>query len=374
MDIKLMHLCNHMHHILFQQKMMIGGFYNWHLVFQQPNNFVSYTSPDVFQRIMEEEFNVLLFGISRPEMAADTIPRVEALAKENKWSVEEALTNIALGMPNIVSERKKKDKKLKIVAHVDYAIQLWHSPMLKEFFGPYPLARILSNVDYIFTAEPNMGNWIHAITGRPVYFIPHPTNVLALKQMQNEIETKYRGNVKENIVRAVIHRYDNNWIAPFIVCETGINKLDPNSPVSVYIAMDGGQQFITELRSVGCEFVEIGTPHEMWLDKLSRTRILVDSYHAINTYGRSPVECACMKTPIIGSDVTYLQGILYPELTTKPNDVLKQRQLLVKLLNDKGYYDSVVDFAYKNVDIVNYDNSRKKFEGMINGELEPTWK
>lgn len=374
-DIKMIHLASHMHHILFEQQFMIGGFYNWHLVFQQPNNFVSYTSPDVYNRIMDNEFNTILFGISRPEMVADTIPRVNALVQELKKSPDEIINQITRDIPLMLEERKSKDPNIKIVAHVDYGVQLWHSPMLKEFFGPHPLARILNNVDVIFTAEPVMGEWIHALTGRPVYHIPHPTNVMALKQLQDNLEDKYNHkNMKENSVRCLIHRYDNNWIAPFIVCETTINKKDPDSPMVVYIAMDGSQQFVTELRSMGCEFVEMGSPHQAWLEKLSRTRVMVDSYHSISTYGRSPVECACMKTPIVGSDITYLQPILFPEITTKPHGVLEQKKMLNRLLKDKTFYDDTVNYAYDKVEMVNYDNSRKQFEMMMEGKLEPRWK
>lgn len=375
-EIKLLHLANHMHHVLFEQRNMIGGFYNWHLVFQQPNNFVSYTSPDVHNRIMSGEFNTILFGISRPEMVADTINNVREIAAKYNLQDADILARSTGQAFHLIEERKKIDKEVKIVAHVDYAIQLWHTPMLREFFNPRILSRILSNVDYIFTAEPFMGEWLYSLLGqkRDVYFIPHPTNTFALKQIRENLIKSYGGKqFKENSIRAIIHRYDNNWAAPFVVLDF-LDKTDLRSPIPIYVAMDGNQQFVTELRSFGCDYVEVGTPHEAWIEKLARTRILIDSYHNINTYGRSPVECACLGTPIVGSSATYLQSILFPDTTSEPNSLVKQIEDVKKLLSDEDFYLQVCKKAYNKVEEFNYLNSRNKFEGMLNGTLEPKWK
>lgn len=379
MEVKLLHIANHMHHVLFEQKFMIGGFYNWHLVFQHPNNFVSYTESDVRRRILEGEFNVILFGISRPEMVANTINRVKKLAEVSNIDekiiesnpqlqneiTEQILKTSVSNLLHIIKERKGKGD-VKIAAHVDYAVQLWGTPILKEYFSPLALTKTLEDVDYIFSAEPVMGEWVHALTGRDVYFIPHPTNVDAIKQ--NFIST-----TKENIIRVLIHRYDNNWIAPFLVAEKSFDKLDSNSPLVSYIIMDGNQRFNTELRSMGCEWVEGGVSHPEWLKRLSQTKVIIDSYHQINTYGRSVVECAAVKTPIIGSDATYLQKVLFPELTTGPNEVLKQQEILNRLLKDSKFYKKVIDYAYNKVDEYGYDKSREKFTKMLTGELKPTW-
>jgi hypothetical protein len=323
---------------------------------------------------MDGSVNTILFGISRPEMVADTIPKIRAICDAHGISEQQAIDSVTKNTINLMSQRKHQNPKVKIVAHVDYAIQLWHSPMLKDFFSPNVLERILSFVDYIFTAEPAMAHYLYSVMGgkRDVFLIPHPSNVHALKSMHKGIVERYGGKqFKENIIRSIIHRYDNNWMAPYIVTNNSFDKTAPGAPLCAAIAMDGSNQFVTELRSMGWEYVEVGSPHELWLEKMARTRVLVDSYHNINTYGRSCVEAACMKTPLIGSSITYLQDIIFPKITSAPNHIQDQCDMLNRLLTDGGFVKEVTDYAYEKVDMVNYENSRNNFELMLNGGMVP---
>jgi glycosyltransferase involved in cell wall biosynthesis len=113
------------------------------------------------------------------------------------------------------------------------------------------------------------------------------------------------------------------------------------------------------------QFVRPGMEYPQWLEFLKQARVVVDSYHNMHTYGRNAVDCACLKVPVIGSDVVHAQKILFPELTTEPNDVLEQRSLLKKLISDEKFYREVTDYAYEKVDIFGYESSAEKFENMI---------
>src|SRR4030066_856376 len=101
--IKFIHLATHIHEHLFSVPFLIGGFYNWCRVF---NSRIDYWW---VHKGSLEKFDIIYIGIAKPEIDTQMLYQIR---KEIGWN-----------------------SKNKIVAHIDYAVELW-----KETFNVNQLA------------------------------------------------------------------------------------------------------------------------------------------------------------------------------------------------------------------------------------------
>jgi hypothetical protein len=376
-NYKMLHLANHIHHNLFQDDILIGGFYNWHRVFHYPNNFVCW---DIHtpKKIKEDKPDVILLGLSRPEMLSflpDDINRyahygipilndpmnVERRPFGKHWGHDSDIRYKELGkrLSEIMETRPLK------VFHIDYAVQMWKEI---DAFSPGFLKHALEQADVLFTADILQGHAVYAMLGgtKDIYLVPHPTNTVPLKKIGLAVESK------ENIIRTLVHRYDNEWLMPFVA----------NMPLrdvgeaykNIMVLLDGNPQFATHLKSLGVDLIEMGCRHSEWVHRLAETAIALDSYHWFSNYGRTAVECACLRTPLVGTNCTNLQSVLFPEITAKKGHVDEQAEMLLRLIHDKPFYVETQKYAFDKVDEYGYDRSRERFIDMIEGRMEPRWK
>jgi hypothetical protein len=312
---KFLHLAHHIHDQLLRAPILIGGFYNWHRVVSGEFDLLSH------KRGKLKEYDIIFLGLSRPEMEGLMISRIREEIGENSNTL--------------------------IVVCVDYAIEIWH-----QTFNMHALELELKKADIIFTGEPMMKNQLEALTGMPIELVPHPTNTRVVKQFGIPIEQR------QPAIVCLIHRYNNDWIPPYLVVK------DFKDIHNYAIMLDGSQQnIITKMPFF--QFVRPGVDYEPWINFVKQAKIVLDSYHNMHTYGRNVVDCACLKVPVVGTDQVYAQPILFPDLTTKPNDILEQRKLVARLKSDLDFYKKVTDYAFEKVDDFGYDASSQRFEKIV---------
>lgn len=262
-----------------------------------------------------KNFDIYFIGMSRPELEGCTVSQIR--------------------------QRIGDDPKRKIVVCVDYSIEIWAGTLNLPL-----LEQELLRSDFVFISEPAMISHIRALVNDkiPVHHIPHPSNIEAISKFAKPT------NARTDEIVALIHRYDNNWIAPYLVTK--------DIPWGTHaVCLDGGleKHLYGQFRYIrqGCEFME-------FLEWTSRKRCVVDSYHKIHSYGRSAVDCAAIKVPIVGTTWTWAQQYLWPDLTVEPGDVWKQRQLVERLMTDQTFYEEVIDKASKLVNVFSYENKRNE--------------
>jgi hypothetical protein len=356
---------------------LIGGFYNWHRVLPYPNNFVCW---DIHtpKKIKEDKPDIILLGLSRPENLAflpDDINRYghfgrpvfedpiqggrRAFGRYWEHDSDIKFAELKNRLSEIMETRPIK------VFHIDYAVQMWKEI---DAFSPGFLRHVLEQADILFTADILQGHAMYALLGgtRDIYFLSHPTNIMPLKHIGAQTHSK------ENVIRTIVHRYDNEWMMPFIA-NIPLREVQ-DAYKNIMVLLDGNPQFNIHLKSMGVDLIESGMRHSDWIKKLARTSIVLDSYHWFSNYGRTPVECACTQTPIVGTTGTYLQNILFPETTTKQGHVDEQAEIMLRLIHDKKFYSEVQKYALEKVEEYGYDKRRERFIDMIEGRLEPKWK
>jgi hypothetical protein len=295
---------------------MIGGFYNWHKVFGEQGSFSLLRAKEG----MLEDYDIIFIGMSKPELEGQSATRIR---KEIGWK-----------------------SKTKLVVCIDYAVELWQGT-----FNPYSLEQELLQADVVFVSEPTMISHVRALMDDKieVHHLLHPTNVSALQSYYKPKE------LRSDEIIALIHRYDNNWLAPFLATKelpwnTHVVLLDPQ---------------IEKFLHSYFKYIQVGMEFMRYLDWASRKKIILDSYHRIHTYGRSAVDGACLQVPVIGSDWTHVQKMLWPELTVKAGDVFEQKRLIKKLMTDDSFYDDCVEYANEKVEIFSYENRKKEFLDIV---------
>lgn len=318
--IKFLHIANHIHTNLFQQPYLIGGFYNWCKVFDSQ---IYYYSQFIGRY---KEFDIIFIDIAKPEIEAALVTKVREELGPNSSTI--------------------------IVTSVDYSIELW-----KDIFNLHHLRNELLQSDFIFAAEPYMAKCLNELLEykKDINLLQHPTNVDVYKKLRVPL------NQKENILMAIIHRYDNNWVTPWLATKNISNIY------KVAILLDAGQEmFVLPY----FHNVQTGREFSNWIQNMRLAKFCIDSYSNVHSYGRVPVDCGIFQIPCVASNICYSQNQVWPDLVTEPWDVKTQAQLLQRLINDEAFYMECIVKADKNVDQFNYSNSRIKFMDMVNGHGE----
>jgi len=314
---KFLHLAHHIHDNLLKAPLLIGGFYNWHRVLS--GEFALHAH----RKGRLKEYDILFMGLSSPELQGMLITRIR--------------------------EEIGEDSSTLLAVCVDYAVEIWDGT-----FNMHALELELKKCDLVFTGEPAMRNQLEALTNMPIELIEHPTNVRVLKPLAKPLEER------QNAVLCLIHRYNNDWIPSYITVK------DMPEINNYAICLDGNPNNLIK-KMPFFQNTRPGVEYEQWIGFLSQAKVVIDSYNNFHTYGRSAVDCACLKVPCIGTEMIHAQPILWPELTTKGNDVLGQRKILKRLVSDKDFYKQVTDYAFEKVDEFGYASSLSKFENMIKG-------
>lgn len=324
-NIKFLHLANHRHENLFQANMnrgsvMIGGFYNWHRAFQKEGEGGEvYGQFNLFRAKQGElnNYDILFIGMSKPELDGQVASQIR--------------------------EEIGKNSNTKLVICIDYAIELWQG-----VFNPYSLGLELLNADMVFVSEPTMQSYVRSVVNDKIkiYHIPHPTDI-------NAISSLYQPkNLRSDEIVAVIHRYDNNWLAPFLATN---NLREWNThAVLLDASIEPHLHSFFKYTHPGQEFMQ-------YMGWLSRKKVIIDSYHKIHTYGRSAVDGACLQIPVVGGSWQWAQKYLWPELTTEPGQVFEQQEIIRKLMTDDNYYDNVVEQALDKLNFFSYEERKKDF-------------
>lgn len=316
------HIAFHTHHNLYQDGLMISGFYNWPLVFG--GNYSAF-------QVVEDKLNsydIIFVGISPLELHGQLISQIR-----------ERLTN----------------KNTKVVACVDYSSEMWQDPSMRN--NPFNIDALrleLEKCDFIFSAETSMKSRLQALLPeRTIHHFPHPTNIGALKALAVESEDKL------DQAFYLIHRYDNNVYDMYSVAR-GVKGIK-----NVAICLDGNIM-IDCLRFF--KRAQQGKQYRLFIQDLAKARIVVDSYHKIHSYGRTPVECACLRTPIVSTDWVTSARDLWPKCTVAAGDIKAQQDMVNRLLSDQDFYNEVVEYAWNKVNEYDYESSYHNFMNMVNSK------
>jgi 2-polyprenyl-3-methyl-5-hydroxy-6-metoxy-1,4-benzoquinol methylase len=267
------------------------------------------------------------------------------------------------------------DSSTKIICNIDFAVDMW-----QENFKSPPITLLLHELrkaDMLFHVEPNGAAILEHMlnlsnNGNPykkVHVIPHPTDVKGI--------SKKRKDNREPWCGVMWHRYDNNWLPPYLALE-GL----PNLEKILLGFIDYGKTGIAPTYEYDKVFRRL--EFEEALEQMSKCLIGCDPFSLYN-YGRAIVDFAVLGVPCITSDRIAAGYRLFPELVSGPFDVKHMYELMNKLYLDKEYYQSQKDLGIERAEYYSLENSRKRvlealemedtgYPPYINQEFKKIWK
>ena len=233
------------------------------------------------------------------------------------------------------------DSKTKLVANNDYTVELWQNSF--EYFST--LVREINHADMIFGTEPNQVGTMEVLLGRKVHLIVHPAFVKRLKTLEPKI--------RKDVLSVVNHRYDNYVIVPSL----SVKGLGYKTRLIGYDEESDRQKYTT----MTC-YNEIlkGTNYMDFCEQLMESKVVVDPF-TLTSQSRVGWDCAAMGVPLVGSDRNYSVQQCFPFTAVPPHDIKKMREMVKKLLEDEEFRKKVIDYAREKVEMVSYEESRKKY-------------
>jgi len=235
----------------------------------------------------------------------------------------------------------------KIVVNQDYSPEV----MPSGFDQYVDLKNAIMLADRVFVTTPACQKEFEFIAEgkKTIYLIPHPCETHVLKKFNSFIENDWIVNY--------FHRYYVDCFTPYLI----LKDLKKEFGLVGYI--ESSDKFSRRTKSVFKRIVNyLPFPDILKLMKEARLHLFIPFSY---TWGRIPLDVACMNRPLVASKHIWSAQILYPLTLVDPFDVQKARELLIKLDQDDAFYSEVCNIAYYNVEFFGHKLSRERFLSML---------
>jgi hypothetical protein len=226
----------------------------------------------------------------------------------------------------------------KIVVNNDYTVELWQA----SFDYLSTIRRELQYADVVFGTEPYQVGALEVMLGRKVHLIVHPCFVKRLKTLTRQEH--------KNIISTVWHRYDNYSIPPSLASK-GLGR---TTRLIGYDANMDKKRFVTS-----CHYNQTcqATNYLDFCEQLLESEVVIDPF-TLTSQSRTGWDCAALGVPLVGSNRNESVRRCFPFTMCDPFDIKEMRRLTKKLLDDKEFRQKVIEHAQKEVECVNYENSK----------------
>ena len=305
-DIKYLLCTNYIHHQLLEEECTRTGLYQWLNVFKgqvkYPRDVLDYNEYDIVQ--------------------------VNLSAQD-------------LFLVNEIRESLNEGSKTKLVANNDYTTEMWG----RSFEYTPTFCREVQGADMLFGTEYFQATALTELSGRKCYVIPHPADVKRLKAITPI--------PKQSIISTIWRRYDQHSYIPSLVVRN-------HGLTTQLIGYDKGLDFKPYLTTTLYDFVYQGTNYFDFCNQLRESQIVYDPF-TYHSYSRTTVDTAALGVAVVGSNRTQSINVCYPHTAVDPYDVKTARELIKKLIEDKEFYNLVVETAKQNVEFYNHQNSRERY-------------
>jgi len=305
-DIKYLLVTNYIHRQLLEEELTRTGLYQWVNVFRgdvkYPRDVLDYNDYDIVQVNLSSQ-DIHLMGDIRAVIG--------------------------------------KSGKTKLIANNDYTTEIWG----RAFEFPTTFERELKYPDMLFGTEYFQTTALTEISGRRCYVIPHPADIRRLKSLA-EIP-------KKPIISSIWRRYDNHSYIPSLVVRN-------HGLTTQLIGFDRKLDTKVHLTTTLYDYVYAGTNYFDFCDQMRESQIVYDPF-TYHSYSRSTVDTAAMGVAVVGSNRTQSVQVCYPYTSVDPYDVQKARELIDKLLEDKEFYEKVVNTARDMSEFYNHTNSKERY-------------
>jgi glycosyltransferase involved in cell wall biosynthesis len=234
----------------------------------------------------------------------------------------------------------------KLVINNDYVCEYWN----KWNLHPHYYRDIQMMGDMVFGTEPHqVSNMING-----AFCMPHPTHTKILKSFGHDVTQE------ENSVGFIYHWWAPEAYLSYMTLEAvkakfGVEK----SRIYGYSPDKDPLKSFVQKKMLFDDVMHL-TDFPTFADKIQKERCLYDP-NPCHTYGRNGVEAACLGVPIVGSDRVFSQQKLFPTLACDPYDKCATIDRFKTVFCDESEMKKIMDYAYREVEFFNYENSVKRY-------------
>ena len=255
-------------------------------------------------------------------------------------------------LPATIRKALKADSKTMIVCNNDYTSELWEG----NYEHPDVQAKYYEDGDILFGTEYYQSVALAEITGKKVYNLPHPSNIVRLKTLAT--------TEKKNYIAVVWRRYDKFAYVPFLAAkELGLQ--------TVLIGYDRAQDAHWHITESMYDHVIYHTDYDKYIKILAEAMIVYNPY-TLHSYDRLGVDCAGMGVAVVGTDRTWAMKHCYPKTMCDPFDVRATKDLLKKLMTDRDFYNKIRGHAQHKAEYFNQENAKLRLLNSLLDSKEGT--
>jgi hypothetical protein len=238
-------------------------------------------------------------------------------------------------------------RPIKKVVNIDHAVDLWG---MNGFVELNQMLDELQLADHLFAVESTMANTISKLMDRYVAVIPHPTDTEMVRKNFVSVDGK-KNHEGEMAITVFFHAYDKNWL----LITNLLNKLKKEKNI-LAVAVGALENFPAFFRNTfDLLYNRVSFSDAMKL--IAMSDVVIDTA-LTHSYGRVPIECACLDTPCITNETVESGVMLFPCLAV---DIFDMDWLALSIDSAKN---AKPPFGYKRY---GYEESAKKFLDMLNG-------
>ena len=248
------------------------------------------------------------------------------------------LTGMDFELPFLLRKKLGDNSNTKLIACVDYGLEYW-----KRTLNHFEMLKLSLNCcDLVFSSEIRQKEHLEVLLEREVPLIYHPIDLEAISEL--------RTPKRESYCTIISHLYDGEVLLPHFVFR--------DIPIKTQFFLPQGN---AENLKIFYDRVFLWSAnHDTFLERFRHSLIGFDSLVGHHNQGRFQMEGAALQIPIIGTNYSTIQKILYPELTTEPLAIKKQRKLILRLLEDEDFYCEVVEYASEKIKELNLANCKER--------------
>ncbi len=255
-----------------------------------------------------------------------------------------------INLVNSIKEQLKPESKTKIVLNNDYTTELWGL----SFEYPDTMRRELSGADMLFGTEYFQTTSLSELVGRQCYIIPHPADIKRMKSIAPI--------PKKDLISVIWRRYDKFSYIPHLAARN-------HGLMTQLIGYDKSLDPKVYLTTTLYDYVFEGTNFFDFCDQMRESKIVYDPF-TFHSYSRTTVDTAALGIACVVSNRTQSGNICYPYTCVDPYDTKSARDLIQRLINDKEFYDLVVNTALDRCEFYNHVNSKERYLTALKDSIE----
>lgn len=244
----------------------------------------------------------------------------------------------------------------KVVVSVDYSLELWNA--LSQY--PDMIMDCFACADYLMSAEPYQAQHIADITGRPVHFIPNPTETEKIAELSRPV------GERQNCLVIAHTDWQSVYHIPYWAMQ-GVDKMPP----TVVLGCREQSYGAGAAHSWPYLYNRIApwTSADEAVRGAAQALFAVDPYE-YTVFGRQAAELAALGIPTVGYENVFMQQYCFPDLTYKKGDVNGLRHGLKMLTGDRNFLAATGEQAQERAKRYDAQHCVKWFKEMLEGSDE----